>query len=158
MKAVGITSPNVLVIINNYVNNFDSLIRFFHVTKFFNFFKKMKTGLKRTGKSCRLRWLNYLKPDIRRGNLTPQEQLLILELHSKWGNRWVSHSHISRVIYVFFGFCLKGYMFSKVVQDCTVLTGKNGQRDQELLENKSSKTSSSTQHRIKQRQVLWRCS
>ncbi|KAE9589422.1 hypothetical protein Lal_00000502 [Lupinus albus] len=44
--------------------------------------------LKRTGKSCRLRWLNYLKPDIKRGNLTPQEQLLILELHSKWGNRW----------------------------------------------------------------------
>ncbi|CAL5396582.1 unnamed protein product [Camellia sinensis] len=45
-------------------------------------------GLKRNGKSCRLRWLNYLKPDIKRGNLTPQEQLLILELHSKWGNRW----------------------------------------------------------------------
>ncbi|OIW12929.1 hypothetical protein TanjilG_15849 [Lupinus angustifolius] len=45
-------------------------------------------GLKRSGKSCRLRWLNYLKPDIKRGNLTPQEQLLILELHSKWGNRW----------------------------------------------------------------------
>ncbi|XP_062110102.1 MYB-like transcription factor EOBII isoform X2 [Humulus lupulus] len=47
-----------------------------------------RAGLKRTGKSCRLRWLNYLKPDIKRGNLTPQEQLLILELHSKWGNRW----------------------------------------------------------------------
>ncbi|KAL1325840.1 hypothetical protein HN51_035889 [Arachis hypogaea] len=46
------------------------------------------SGLKRTGKSCRLRWLNYLKPDVKRGNLTPQEQLLILELHSKWGNRW----------------------------------------------------------------------
>lgn len=46
-------------------------------------------GLRRTGKSCRLRWLNYLKPDIKRGNLTPQEQLLILELHSKWGNRHV---------------------------------------------------------------------
>ncbi|CAL1408513.1 unnamed protein product [Linum trigynum] len=45
-------------------------------------------GLKRTGKSCRLRWLNYLKPDTKRGNLTPKEQLLILELHSKWGNRW----------------------------------------------------------------------
>ncbi|KAF8399109.1 hypothetical protein HHK36_014975 [Tetracentron sinense] len=45
------------------------------------------SGLKRTGKSCRLRWLNYLKPDVKRGNLTPQEQLLILELHSKWGNR-----------------------------------------------------------------------
>ncbi|KAL8218619.1 hypothetical protein R6Q57_021992 [Mikania cordata] len=46
------------------------------------------SGLKRTGKSCRLRWLNYLKPDVKHGNLTPQEQLLILELHSKWGNRW----------------------------------------------------------------------
>ncbi|XP_022156801.1 transcription factor MYB21-like isoform X2 [Momordica charantia] len=47
-----------------------------------------QAGLKRTGKSCRLRWLNYLKPDVKRGNLTLQEQLLILELHSKWGNRW----------------------------------------------------------------------
>uniref|UniRef100_A0A1U7YKK3 Transcription factor MYB108-like n=1 Tax=Nicotiana sylvestris TaxID=4096 RepID=A0A1U7YKK3_NICSY len=46
------------------------------------------TGLKRTGKSCRLRWLNYLRPDVRRGNITLEEQLLILELHSRWGNRW----------------------------------------------------------------------
>ncbi|CAL9748959.1 unnamed protein product [Musa acuminata subsp. burmannicoides] len=45
-------------------------------------------GLKRTGKSCRLRWLNYLRPDVRRGNITPEEQLLILDLHSRWGNRW----------------------------------------------------------------------
>ncbi|CAN1224375.1 MYB-like transcription factor EOBII [Linum grandiflorum] len=45
-------------------------------------------GLKRTGKSCRLRWLNYLRPDVRRGNITPDEQLLIMDLHSKWGNRW----------------------------------------------------------------------
>ncbi|KAG4912109.1 hypothetical protein JHK82_052695 [Glycine max] len=43
-------------------------------------------GLKRTGKSCRLRWLNYLRPDVRRGNITPEEQLLIMELHAKWGN------------------------------------------------------------------------
>ncbi|XP_022152187.1 myb-related protein 305-like [Momordica charantia] len=45
-------------------------------------------GLKRTGKSCRLRWLNYLRPDVRRGNITPEEQLLIMELHAKWGNKW----------------------------------------------------------------------
>lgn len=45
-------------------------------------------GLKRTGKSCRLRWLNYLRPDVKRGNITPEEQLLILELHRLWGNRW----------------------------------------------------------------------
>ncbi|KAG6536647.1 hypothetical protein ZIOFF_001705 [Zingiber officinale] len=45
-------------------------------------------GLNRTGKSCRLRWLNYLRPDVRRGNITQQEQLLIMDLHSRWGNRW----------------------------------------------------------------------
>ncbi|XP_039116378.1 MYB-like transcription factor EOBII [Dioscorea cayenensis subsp. rotundata] len=45
-------------------------------------------GLKRTGKSCRLRWLNYLRPDVRRGNITPEEQFLIMELHARWGNRW----------------------------------------------------------------------
>ncbi|GFZ19331.1 myb domain protein 112 [Actinidia rufa] len=45
-------------------------------------------GLKRTGKSCRLRWVNYLHPDLKRENLTLQEQLLILHLHSHWGNRW----------------------------------------------------------------------
>ncbi|KAJ4831803.1 hypothetical protein Tsubulata_031247 [Turnera subulata] len=46
-------------------------------------------GLKRTGKSCRLRWLNYLRPDVRRGNITLEEQLMILELHSRWGNRLI---------------------------------------------------------------------
>jgi myb proto-oncogene protein len=44
-------------------------------------------GLKRTGKSCRLRWLNYLRPDVKRGDFTADEQLLILDLHSRWGNR-----------------------------------------------------------------------
>jgi transcription factor MYB, plant len=47
------------------------------------------SGLKRTGKSCRLRWLNYLRPNVRRGNITLQEQVLILDLHSRWGNRYV---------------------------------------------------------------------
>ncbi|XP_057721967.1 transcription factor MYB2-like [Arachis stenosperma] len=45
-------------------------------------------GLKRSGKSCRLRWLNYLRPDVRRGNITLHEQITILDLHSRWGNRW----------------------------------------------------------------------
>ncbi|GFP89418.1 transcription factor myb48 [Phtheirospermum japonicum] len=45
-------------------------------------------GLKRTGKSCRLRWVNYLHPGLKRGKLTPLEERLVLQLHSKWGNRW----------------------------------------------------------------------
>ncbi|KAJ1379426.1 SANT/Myb domain [Sesbania bispinosa] len=44
------------------------------------------SGLSRTGKSCRLRWVNYLHPDLKRGKMTPQEERLVIELHSKWGN------------------------------------------------------------------------
>ncbi|KAF7805497.1 Transcription factor MYB59 [Senna tora] len=46
------------------------------------------SGLNRTGKSCRLRWVNYLHPGLKRGKMTPLEERLVLELHSKWGNRW----------------------------------------------------------------------
>ncbi|KAJ1280003.1 hypothetical protein BS78_04G198900 [Paspalum vaginatum] len=45
-------------------------------------------GLKRSGKSCRLRWVNYLRPDLKRGKITPHEESVILELHALWGNRW----------------------------------------------------------------------
>jgi transcription factor MYB, plant len=44
-------------------------------------------GLKRSGKSCRLRWVNYLRPDLKRGKITPQEESVILQLHALWGNR-----------------------------------------------------------------------
>ncbi|CAM8958514.1 unnamed protein product [Rhodiola kirilowii] len=42
----------------------------------------------RTGKSCRLRWVNYLHPGLKRGKMTAHEERLVLELHAKWGNRW----------------------------------------------------------------------
>ncbi|GMQ04846.1 hypothetical protein CsSME_00050124 [Camellia sinensis var. sinensis] len=47
-----------------------------------------KSGLNRCGKSCRLRWLNYLRPNIKRGNITDEEEDLILRLHKLLGNRW----------------------------------------------------------------------
>ena len=47
----------------------------------------LDAGLKRSGKSCRLRWVNYLRPDLKRGKITPQEESVILELHALWGNR-----------------------------------------------------------------------
>ncbi|GLU14333.1 hypothetical protein SLE2022_309090 [Rubroshorea leprosula] len=45
-------------------------------------------GLQRCGKSCRLRWINYLRPDLKRGSFSPQEAAIIIELHSILGNRW----------------------------------------------------------------------
>jgi len=45
-------------------------------------------GLLRCGKSCRLRWINYLRPDLKRGNFTADEDDLIVKLHSLLGNKW----------------------------------------------------------------------
>ncbi|XP_015081864.1 transcription factor MYB15-like [Solanum pennellii] len=45
-------------------------------------------GLARCGKSCRLRWMNYLRPNIKRGNYTKEEDEIILNLHAQLGNKW----------------------------------------------------------------------
>ncbi|CAM0881818.1 unnamed protein product [Alopecurus aequalis] len=45
-------------------------------------------GLNRNGKSCRLRWLNYLRPGLRRGSISPEEDMVIRELHARLGNKW----------------------------------------------------------------------
>ncbi|XP_022155288.1 myb-related protein P-like [Momordica charantia] len=75
-------------------------------------------GLLRCGKSCRLRWINYLRSDLKRGNITTEEEDTIIKLHSSIGNRWsliASHlpgrtdneiknywnSHLSRQIHTF---------------------------------------------------------
>ncbi|AQK83665.1 uncharacterized LOC100216895 [Zea mays] len=45
-------------------------------------------GLLRCGKSCRLRWTNYLRPDLKRGLLSDDEERLVIDLHAQLGNRW----------------------------------------------------------------------
>ncbi|KAI0500645.1 hypothetical protein KFK09_018861 [Dendrobium nobile] len=45
-------------------------------------------GLLRCGKSCRLRWINYLRPDIKRGNFSIEEEETIIKLHGLLGNKW----------------------------------------------------------------------
>lgn len=46
------------------------------------------SGLARCGKSCRLRWANHLRPNLKKGAFSPEEERLILQLHSKYGNKW----------------------------------------------------------------------
>ncbi|GLJ48268.1 hypothetical protein SUGI_1019000 [Cryptomeria japonica] len=47
-----------------------------------------KAGLQRCGKGCRLRWMNYLRPNVKRGNISTEEEDLIVRLHKLLGNRW----------------------------------------------------------------------
>ncbi|XP_074557112.1 transcription factor MYB61-like [Curcuma longa] len=62
-----------------------------HITKFghgcWSSVPKL-AGLQRCGKSCRLRWINYLRPDLKRGMFSEEEDRLIVELHGLLGNRW----------------------------------------------------------------------
>ncbi|OMO80800.1 hypothetical protein COLO4_23934 [Corchorus olitorius] len=63
-------------------------------------------GLQRCGKSCRLRWINYLRPDLKRGSFSPQEEHLILHLHSILGNRFFHYS---------FHFCTLHFIISNFI-------------------------------------------
>ncbi|XP_059313395.1 transcription factor MYB61 [Lycium ferocissimum] len=62
-----------------------------HITKFghgcWSSVPKL-AGLQRCGKSCRLRWINYLRPDLKRGTFSQDEENLIIELHAVLGNKW----------------------------------------------------------------------
>lgn len=46
------------------------------------------SGLQRCGKSCRLRWANHLRPNLKKGSFSPDEEMLILQLHADFGNKW----------------------------------------------------------------------
>lgn len=46
------------------------------------------SGLFRCGKSCRLRWANHLRPNLKKGAFSEDEEQLIIQLHAKMGNKW----------------------------------------------------------------------
>ncbi|CAN8301754.1 unnamed protein product [Cochlearia groenlandica] len=58
-----------------------------HGTRFWRLIPK-NAGLQRCGKSCRLRWTNYLRPDLKHGHFSDSEEHIILKFHSVLGNRW----------------------------------------------------------------------
>ncbi|XP_062219771.1 transcription factor LAF1-like [Phragmites australis] len=47
-----------------------------------------KAGLHRNGKSCRLRWLNYLRPGLKHGMFSPEEEETVMSFHATLGNKW----------------------------------------------------------------------
>ncbi|CAG8535347.1 12138_t:CDS:2, partial [Acaulospora morrowiae] len=48
----------------------------------------------RDGKQCRERWHNHLNPDLKYGPLTAEEDLKIIEYHSKMGTKWAVMSQM----------------------------------------------------------------
>ncbi|KAJ4959206.1 hypothetical protein NE237_026317 [Protea cynaroides] len=47
-----------------------------------------RSGLMRGGKSCRLRWKNYLRPNLKHGEMSAEEEDLIIRMQKLLGNRW----------------------------------------------------------------------
>ncbi|KAL8158991.1 hypothetical protein V2J09_000528, partial [Rumex salicifolius] len=65
-----------------------------------------RADLLRCGKSCRLRWMNYLRPSVKRGQIAPDEEDLILRLHRLLGNRSLIYSISPSVLSIFLGWSL----------------------------------------------------
>ena len=47
-----------------------------------------RTGIDRTGKQCRARWINHLNPSIVRAPWTEEEEQIIYDAQKKYGNKW----------------------------------------------------------------------
>ncbi|KAJ9140274.1 hypothetical protein P3X46_030941 [Hevea brasiliensis] len=81
-------------------------------------------GLQRCGKSCRLRWINYLRPDLKRGMFSQQEEDLIISLHEVLGNRWAQISaqlpgRTDNEIKNFWNSCLKKKLMKQGIDPTT---------------------------------------
>lgn len=77
----------------HYLNSLVLPLLYIYVSHALNFHQNLSSvyffsGLNRCGKSCRLRWTNYLRPDIKRGKFSKDEEQTILQLHSILGNKY----------------------------------------------------------------------
>ena len=72
---------------------------------------KMYIGLKRCGKSCRLIWANYLRPDIKRGEFTTEEDDTIIKLHALKGNKYEYFLCLLLFFFYEYFLCLLLYMY-----------------------------------------------
>lgn len=80
-------------------------------------FGVMITGLLRCGKSCRLRWTNYLRPGIKRGQFSSEEVDTIIQLQTVLGNRYVVIcSILGKLFVLFFGLLQSSRSFCIVYQ------------------------------------------
>lgn len=96
-------------------------------------------GLQRCGKSCRLRWINYLRPDLKRGMFSQEEEDLILSLHESLGNRWAQIAtrlpgRTDNEIKNYWNSCLKKKLMNKGIDPNThkPMQGKEDDREKDV--------------------------
>ncbi|CAI8615277.1 unnamed protein product [Vicia faba] len=107
-----------------------------------------QAGLQRCGKSCRLRWINYLRPDLKRGTFSQDEENLIIELHSVLGNRWSQIAaqlpgRTDNEIKNLWNSCLKKKLKQKGIDPVThkpLSEVENGEEDEEKTRNQEKVT------------------
>ncbi|KAM7498216.1 hypothetical protein LguiA_022630 [Lonicera macranthoides] len=109
-------------------------------------------GLSRCGKSCRLRWLNYLQQNVKRGNYTSEEEDLIIKMREELGNKWSLIAaklpgRTDNEIKNYWHSCLKKRVtqsstscISELTQDDTVTDGVSSQETSELKANEQIKS------------------
>ncbi|XP_020701837.1 myb-related protein Hv33-like [Dendrobium catenatum] len=100
-------------------------------------------GLQRCGKSCRLRWINYLRPDLKRGSFSQEEEDLIIGLHEVLGNRWSQIAaqlpgRTDNEIKNFWNSCLKKKLRQRGIDPTTHKPLNEIEREQEKINSDNS--------------------
>ncbi|XP_012478043.2 transcription repressor MYB6 [Gossypium raimondii] len=110
-------------------------------------------GLQRCGKSCRLRWINYLRPDLKRGSFTAEEEQIIIDVHRILGNRWAQIAkHLpgrtDNEVKNFWNSCIKKKLLSQGLDPKThnLLSSRQRASNKLACKYSSSSPSSQSQH------------
>ncbi|KAF3432998.1 hypothetical protein FNV43_RR24100 [Rhamnella rubrinervis] len=105
----------------------------------------IKAGLQRNGKSCRLRWINYLRPGLKRGTFSKQEEETILTLHHMLGNKW---SQIAQHLQGRTDNEIKNYWHSYLKKKVAKAQEKDHHADKTKTTQKYTTSSSSADHSL----------
>ncbi|KAF3645496.1 Myb-related protein [Capsicum annuum] len=100
-------------------------------------------GLSRTGKSCRLRWMNYLRPEVKRGPFTIEETETVIKMYQELGNRWAAIARrlpgrTDNEVKNFFHTHLKKHLGLKIDQNASVKLCKAVRRKRVLEKTKKN--------------------